>query len=446
MQNSKNFLYCCVLNFMCVFPALSMNTTATTNTSIVHAQKPNTTRFQHQTNFPHNKSINKKKSHGLKDRVKKEKQEKNNIILNGIRDKIDENHLGIDKGIWGRRLIGTLNSYCKSSILTDQEVMDEIHAIQSYLPAGNKEHLLKKLEEKHWYVNYLLQRSLQIKDASNIQSMKRTTPPSNDDGYQIVYKDIKDLPKPNPISKKFNALSEKLYEDNITDTRIQELVKKGAEVNYERAGDNGPLVFYYAHNNSQQSVKNMRAIIKLGAAIHNIEDQQHTPLTIALQQDHFLNRDDYDFSSMIQLLIPYENPIVTVYEKTENLDGKNHTWVAYSQEQKIREFLISNSLYYPNPITIKLLLGLKLMTANRGMKEFAYCMKPNQKILDLLLAYGAHNGGDLLPQIMKTAFPSDQYIHFLKQICASKAFNKEVLERMRTIKEDVGEIVSLLES
>src|SRR4029077_5436637 len=105
---------------------------------------------------------------------------------------------------------------------------------------------------------------------------------------------------------------------------------------------NWPLVLHYAYNNSQQSVKNLKTIIELGAFIHNIEGQQHTPLTIALQRNN--NWDKNDFSSMIQMLIPYENPIVTVYEKTEN----NDTWVTYSQEQKIREFLISDSFHYPN--------------------------------------------------------------------------------------------------
>lgn len=439
---------------MFVSSALSMNATTTTNTSVVLTQKLNTTHFKNHAHLIQDKSIYKKKSHRLHDIVQKQKEEKNNIILNGIRDKIDENHLGVDKGIWGRRLLGSLSSYCKSSILTDQEVIDEIGTIKSYIPTQNREHLLKKLEEKHWYVNYLSQRSLQIKKTSNTQSMKRTTPPSNNDGYQIVYKDIKDLPKPNPVSTKFNALSEKLYEDNITDTKIRELVKKGAEVNYQKAGYNGPIVFKFAYNNSEQSVKNMQAMIELGAFIHNIEGQQHTPLTIALERDHFLEwQNDRDFSNMIQLLIPYENPIVTVYEKTENQDGRNHTWVASNWEQKIRELLISSSLDYPNPTTIKLLLGLKLMTPNRGMKEFAYYMQPNPKILDILLNYGANNAGDLLPQIMDKTFPrftkdnftSTRYITFFKQMCASKAFNKQVLERMRGIKKDVDTILKSLE-
>jgi hypothetical protein len=94
------------------------------------------------------------------------------------------------------------------------------------------------------------------------------------------------------------------------------------------------------------------------------------------------------------------------------------------------------------------------MTANRGMKEFAYYMKPNQKILDILLNYGANNAGDLLPQIMDKAFPrfekdnftSTRYITFFKQMCAAKASNKQVLARMRGIKKDVDTILELLES
>jgi hypothetical protein len=454
MQNNKKFLYCCILNFMCVFPAISMNSTSInstvtpTNTTVAYAQKFNTTHSHNHTNSTQNKNINKKKSHRLQDMVKKEKQEKNNILLNEIRDKIDKNHLGIDEGIWFRGLRGTLNSYCKSTILTDQDVMNEIHTIKSYLPAGNKthqEHLLKKLEEKHWYVNYLLQRSLDIKNnASNVQSMKRVTPPSNDDGYQIVYKDLSELPKPTPISKKFNALSERLYAKNITDARIRDLVKKGAEVNYQKVGDNGPLVFRLAYECTPQDVKNMQTLIDLGAAIHNIEGESHIPLTIALEQAGSFRKDCTD---MIRLLIPHENPTVTIYQH-EYYD-KNSKWERTetdSREQSIREFLISQSFRYPNIATIKLLLALKLMTANRGLKTFAYYMQPNQAVLNLLLQYGATNKDDVLPQVMNKAFPSsDQYIDFLKQICASGAFNKEVLKRVRTLKEAITTIQKYLE-
>ncbi|HEX4068540.1 MAG TPA: hypothetical protein VHX42_00420, partial [Candidatus Babeliales bacterium] len=373
-----------------------------------------------------------------------DREEKNNILLNGIRDKIDKNHLGIDKDATLRGLRGVFSSSYKIFSLTDQEILDEMHTIQSYFPIQNRKHLLQKMEEKHWYVSYLSQRY------HNIQKlMELDTPPSNDNGYTIVYKDIKDFPKPNPISKEYNALSARLNAKNVTPTIIDDLVDKGAEVNYQPQGSDWPLVFHYAISKSPQTTANMKTIIKRGAFIHNIEDQQSTtPLTIVLQRDQWL---DDDFTNMIQMLIPYENPTVTLYEETKN----NRTRVVYSQEKNIREFLISHSFHYPNPTTIKLLLGLKLITANRGMKDFAHYANPNQKALELLLAYGANNAGELLPQIIDKAFPhfegdtfaSNRYITFLKQLCAAKAFDKVTqkdLERMLAIQNDINEIVSYL--
>src|SRR5438309_9535326 len=149
------------------------------------------------------------------------------------------------------------------------------------------------------------------------ECMELTTLPSNnDDGYTIITKDLNDLPKPTPILKEFNALSEKLYKENITDTEIRELVKQGANLNYQKQGSNWPLVFHYAINKTPYAIKNMETIIELGAAIHNIENEGDTPLTIALRRDHFLGDN---LTEIIQLLIPYENPVVTIY-KHEHYD------------------------------------------------------------------------------------------------------------------------------
>src|SRR5437764_9280888 len=80
-------------------------------------------------------------------------------------------------------------------------------------------------------------------------------PSSNDNGYTIITKDLNDLPKPTPIWKQFDVLSEDLYKANITDTEIRELVKQGAKLNYQKVGWNGPLIFYYAKNNTPQGIK-----------------------------------------------------------------------------------------------------------------------------------------------------------------------------------------------
>jgi hypothetical protein len=269
--------------------------------------------------------------------------------------------------------------------------------------------------------------------------MELAITPSNDGGYTIVYKDISERPKPTPVLKTYNALSEKLYDKNITDTEIRKLNADGAKLNYQKPGNNGPVIFNFACDSTPQGVKNMQTMIELGAAIHNIEDEEHTPLTIALEGGGYAGKRGDGLSGIIQLLIPYENPIVTVYTKTEDRDGEPFTWTHYSQEKSIREFLISNSICDQNIATIKMLLDLKLMTANRALKTFAFYKDPNQKVLDLLLAYGATNAA--FPRFNHLKFSSTQYIDFLKQMCGSKeAFNRESLAKILVIQKDVDAI------
>lgn len=286
-----------------------------------------------------------------------------------------------------------------------------------------------------------------------MHTMQLGTPSSDDCGYTIITKNMADRPAPTPISKKFNPLSEKLYDKNITDTQIRELVKQGAELNYQKQGYNGPVIFCFACNNSPQGIKNMKTMIELGAAIHNIQGEGHTPLTITLQRGYDnINGEKKYCPEMLQLLIPYENPIVTVYKKTEYHDGEPYSWTTDNQEEKIRIALISHSLYSQDITTIKMLLDRKLVTPNGALKEFARLMKPNQEVLNLLFAYGADNTDDLLPAIMDSAFPlsknntyaSTQYIRFLKQMCASNTFNREVFRKMLDIQKDVNAIVTSL--
>jgi hypothetical protein len=279
-----------------------------------------------------------------------------------------------------------------------------------------------------------------------IQSMELEKPSSNNDdkGYTIVIKDLSEFPESTPISNTFNALSEELYRDGITDKEIRDLVAKGAEVNYKKKKSNWPLVFEYANDNR---VDNMRTVIELGAAIHYIQYQEHTPLTIALQNDHGSFTENKDLSDMIQLLITYENPVVTQYEhKSYDKNGKWEQTEFRGSEERKRECLISHCFYSPNITTIKMLIELKLMTANRGLKEFFYYQKPNQEVFNLLLAYGADNANNLLPKLKQNTFTSEQYIKFLRQTCENKAFDKEVLQEMLTIQEDINAIVSALQS
>src|SRR5262245_28812744 len=102
-----------------------------------------------------------------------------------------------------------------------------------------------------------------------IHSMELGTPSNDDCGYQIVTKSLKDLPK-STISKEFNALSEELYKENITGLEILELHSKGAELNYTSPVKLHPVANYFAFNGTEQGVQNMKTIIGLGAALHNL--------------------------------------------------------------------------------------------------------------------------------------------------------------------------------
>jgi hypothetical protein len=252
-------------------------------------------------------------------------------------------------------------------------------------------------------------------------------------GYPVNVKPLKDLPCVK-LPKERNFLSEQLYEKNININRITELVKLGAVINY-RTYEKGsyasmwPIPHAYAFDKTEKGLKKMKTIIELGAELHNIEGVSATPLTIAIGANH---------GEMIELLMPYENPVVTLYS------DKIMTNI---QEQLNREEIIKKSFYFQNIRSIQLLLQLGLMTANRGLREFAYYMKPNQEILNILLKNGATNINDVLSQVKKDAFPlHNQYVEFFQQICTAGAFSTTILDEMHSIKEQVNAIIKTLES
>ena len=254
---------------------------------------------------------------------------------------------------------------------------------------------------------------------------------SDDNGYEVIIKDLQDCPAPITLSRKRNHRSEQLFNRYITEPKIRQLVQDGAELNYIKTvpGWNIPLVFFFASNDTAQGIKNMKTIIDLGAAIHNLKNEEETPLTIAVHKN---------LTNMIQFLMPYEDPAVTIYPSlhiTGEMDDKAR-----------REMIISTSFAHQNIMSIRSLLNLKLMSPNRGLKEYCYWKQENPAILNLLLERGANNGGELLPELITKAFPNDQYIKFLRTICASGAFDEEVLERIQPIKKDVDNILLLLAS
>jgi hypothetical protein len=83
-------------------------------------------------------------------------QERNNILLNEIRDKIDRDHLKIDMNGLFRPAIGTFWSFRQVYDLNHPQMIDELTKIQSYITAQDKEYIFQKLEKRHSYVGMLL--------------------------------------------------------------------------------------------------------------------------------------------------------------------------------------------------------------------------------------------------------------------------------------------------
>lgn len=273
---------------------------------------------------------------------------------------------------------------------------------------------------------------------------------SDENGYPIQYKPIAEMPCIK-LPTEWNEFSEQLYAENLTPNKIEELVEKGAVVNYLTKNSNLsclPVPLHWAHFSTHpQAVEIMKKLIEHGAILRDFEVEPRPALFFALQPGY----KESPSSEMLELLIPYENPIVTLYE----YEDKNPAFIAGqyklikmpdNREQTDREFIINKCFSYQNINAIRLLLQLKLMSVNRGMQTFTDHKKPNKEILDLLMKNNATNIDTTLPEITEKAFRfDDQYIDFLEQICGAGAFDEKILTRMLSIKTKVDTIVKALE-
>ncbi len=97
------------------------------------------------------------------------------IEVEQIRDKIDQDHLGMSKDIWFRGIRGTCKSLYKSIGLAQDAIEEEMLKIESYISVNaDKELVLKKLEQRHRYVGCLLQVLVWAKIAE-IEEVKGST-------------------------------------------------------------------------------------------------------------------------------------------------------------------------------------------------------------------------------------------------------------------------------
>jgi hypothetical protein len=177
MKNIKKFLYFCTLNCTCVVSMLPMdsqlslvngtvihsNNSANNNVRNIHCGKtltdsyaPTNSGFTKKTKPTQQASSSFAKQEKKRNVLLKQKQENTNILLSEIRDIIDTKHLKINPNDHFRPMIGSFWSSYKAYSLTDEQRIEELALIQSYISVENKESFLQKLEQKHYYVRHLL--------------------------------------------------------------------------------------------------------------------------------------------------------------------------------------------------------------------------------------------------------------------------------------------------
>lgn len=221
-----------------------------------------------------------------------------------------------------------------------------------------------------------------------------------------------------------DTLSLKLYNKNLNENEIEELVKQGANVNYKEPdflNFHCTVPTFHATNDTEQGIKNMQKLIALGAHLHFTKIQDHTPLGVAAEKN---------ITPMIELLLPYE--------KIET---------STDQEKITRNIIIYQSFQRNNFEVIKKLLELQLMTPNQGLDNFISCTEPNEKIFNYLIDKGANNYHDHLNETVNKTFAYDnRKIEMLDLFTNHGAFNRNVLLKLYTMKVFLDRTIKNLEN
>lgn len=227
--------------------------------------------------------------------------------------------------------------------------------------------------------------------------------------------------RPYTLTQIVDLLSLKLYNRDLNETQIEDLINQGANVDYEEPQClyfNESVIMHHAHNDTEQGIKNMATLIK-----HNVNSNNNslysTSLAVAMRRNNI---------PMIKLLLPHEKvEITTPLEKQHR-----NKIITYAFDSKDSEL-------------ITLLVNLKLITPEEGSKKFAHHMKPNQNIVDFLTKKGATFSDDAVAEAMNDAFPSDEYIECLMQILTSGIDNPAVLARLYSIRTMITMSIDTLE-
>jgi hypothetical protein len=227
--------------------------------------------------------------------------------------------------------------------------------------------------------------------------------------------------RPFTLYQTVDLLSLKLYNRDLNETQIEDLINQGAKVDYEEPQClcfNESVIMHHAHNDTEQGIKNMTMLIK-----HNVNSNKNnaysTSLAVAMRRNNI---------PMIKLLLPHENvEITTPLEKQHR-----SRIITYAFDSKDFEL-------------ITLLINLNLITPDTATEKFAHHMKPNQNVVDFLTKKGATFSDDAVIKAMNDAFPSDEYIECLMQILTSGIDNPAVLARLHVIKAMIETSINSLE-
>lgn len=85
-------------------------------------------------------------------------QDQIDLCVEHVRDKIDEEILGVSKDIYFRGLIGTVASWWAADDITKEDTIATLQKVESYIELkNNKEIVFKKLIKRHKYVAHLMQ-------------------------------------------------------------------------------------------------------------------------------------------------------------------------------------------------------------------------------------------------------------------------------------------------
>lgn len=203
-------------------------------------------------------------------------------LLDVICNQIDEYHLAIDKSVCCTHLIGSWMAYYNSYYITPSQANAEMKKIEFYIPYGsNKEKLLTQLIEKHWYVNWLMQKMVEEK-VKEFEAVKGSTIDALDCHIPTIGNELGDMIY-NKASEQFcQGITGLLKEININDMDYVILDGHTSAVLELKISEDGKLL-------RSKDYKNNTFIwdIKTGKRINSIQEKEDLIKWINNSHDYY---------------------------------------------------------------------------------------------------------------------------------------------------------------